>query len=117
MRKLSEVALFTDHVTDLAAFYERLLGAPPTFQTDDIAVFNLPGDITLLIHKKYPPVEGQPPNEDHIAFSAEDVHAASDELVQSGMTLLLEPRRYDWGTSAYLRDPDGHLVEINSAGE
>jgi catechol 2,3-dioxygenase-like lactoylglutathione lyase family enzyme len=114
MRKLAEVALFTDQVSEMAVFYEKMLGAPSVYQADDIAVFKLPGDITLLIHKKYPPVEGQPPNTDHIAFAADDVHAASAELVHQGMTLFLEPRKYDWGTSAYLHDPDGRIVEVHS---
>jgi catechol 2,3-dioxygenase-like lactoylglutathione lyase family enzyme len=116
MRKLAELAMFTDQVAETTAFYERMLGAPPTFKADDIAVFKLPGDITLLIHKKYPSSDGQPPNQDHLAFAADDVHSASDELVQQGLTLLLEPRQYDWGVSAYLRDPDGRMVEVHSAG-
>jgi catechol 2,3-dioxygenase-like lactoylglutathione lyase family enzyme len=114
MRKLAEIAIFTTHVAEIATFYETMLGAPPSYRTNDMAVFSLPGDITLLIHYQYPPVEGQPPNESHIAFAADDVRAACAELTAGGMTLLLEPRRYDWGTSAYLRDPDGRLVEVHS---
>ena len=26
--------------------------------------------------------------------------------------VLVEPRAYPWGRSAYLRDPDGRLVEL-----
>lgn len=117
MKKLAEVALFTDRVTEIATFYEQVLGGAPSYQADDIAVFNLPGGVTLLIHKKYPPVEGQPPNQDHIAFAAEDVDGASAALAAQGIPLLLEPRQYDWGKSAYLRDPDGRIVEISAAGE
>jgi catechol 2,3-dioxygenase-like lactoylglutathione lyase family enzyme len=114
MRKLAEIAIFTERVAEVAAFYEKTLGALPTYKADDIAVFSLPGSITLLIHYPYPPIEGQPPNENHIAFAVDDVRAACAELTAGGLTLLLEPRRYDWGTSAYLRDPDGHLVEVHS---
>jgi catechol 2,3-dioxygenase-like lactoylglutathione lyase family enzyme len=114
MRKLAEIALFTDHIAEMTAFYEKVVGGAPAYKADDIAVFNLLGGVTLLIHKKYPPIDGQPPNENHIAFAADDVAATSAELVQHGMKLLLEPRKYDWGTSAYLRDPDGQIVEIQS---
>ena len=116
MKKLAEVAIFTDDVAEVTAFYERLLEETPAHKADDIAIFNLLGGITLLIHKKYPQVEGQPPNQDHIAFAVEDVDAASTALTQQGMKLLLEPRQYDWGKSAYLRDPDGRIVEISQGG-
>jgi catechol 2,3-dioxygenase-like lactoylglutathione lyase family enzyme len=33
-------------------------------------------------------------------------------LLADGCALLLEPRDYSWGRSAYLRDPDGRLVEL-----
>ena len=115
MKRLAEVAIFTDNVAEHAAFYAHVLGGAPSYQADDIAVFNLPGGITLLIHKKYPPVEGQPPNQDHIAFAA-DVDAASAELMRQGVQLLLEPKQYDWGKSAYLRDPDGRIVELSGEG-
>jgi catechol 2,3-dioxygenase-like lactoylglutathione lyase family enzyme len=117
MKRLTEVAIFTDDVSKHAAFYETVLGGAPSYQAEDIAIFNLPGGITLLIHKKYPPVEGQPPNQDHIAFAAEDVDSDSAELKQRGVSLLLEPKQYDWGKSAYLRDPDGRIVEIGGEGK
>lgn len=113
MKKLVEVAIFTDNVVEVAAFYERLLDGAPAYKADDIAIFNLPGGITLLIHEKYPQAEGQPPNQDHIVFAVENVDTASAELSQQGMTLLLEPRQYDWGKSAYLRDPDGRILELS----
>ncbi|MBZ0288275.1 MAG: VOC family protein [Anaerolineae bacterium] len=116
MKKLAEVAIFTENVAEHAAFYAQVLGGAPSYQAEDIAVFNLPGGITLLIHKKYPPVEGQPPNQDHIAFATADVDVASDELTNRGVQLLLEPKQYDWGKSAYLRDPDGRIVELSGEG-
>jgi predicted enzyme related to lactoylglutathione lyase len=117
MKSLAEVALFTEQFTELAKFYETVLGGAPSYQAEDIAIFNLPSGITLLIHKKYPPVEGQPPNQDHIAFATEDVDATSVELQKQGIALLLEPKQYDWGKSAYLRDPDGRIVEIGGEGK
>jgi len=34
-----------------------------------------------------------------------------------GCALLFEPRDYPWGRSAYLRDPDGRLVELSELDE
>ena len=41
-----------------------------------------------------------------------DVDAAVQQLVDSGITVEIPPRDYYWGRSAYLRDPDGHLIEL-----
>ena len=57
-------------------------------------------------------MENGPPNEDHFAFSVADLDEACDELCAQGTSLLVEPRDYPWGRSAYLRDPDGRLVEL-----
>jgi catechol 2,3-dioxygenase-like lactoylglutathione lyase family enzyme len=58
-------------------------------------------------------MEDGPPNEDHVALGVEDLDAACAELRAHGVTLLVEPRDYPWGRSAYLRDPDGRLVELS----
>ena len=39
------------------------------------------------------------------------------ELVELDFTFLLEARDYPWGRSAYLRDPDGRLVELAQASQ
>jgi len=33
-------------------------------------------------------------------------------LVKQGLVMEIPPKDYYWGRSAYLRDPDGHQVEI-----
>ena len=56
--------------------------------------------------------------QDRIAliFAVDDVDSAYVRLQNQSVTIVLEPRDYpDWGIrSAYLRDPDGNLIEINS---
>lgn len=32
-----------------------------------------------------------------------------------GMTIEYPPRDYDWGRSAYLRDPNGGLIELKQS--
>ena len=56
-----------------------------------------------------------PPNEDHVAVSVEDLDSMCAALVTGGLVLLVGPRDYPWGRSAYLRDPDGRLVELAQA--
>lgn len=109
--KLIELAYFTDNVSAMADFYRALLGAEPVAQSDDMAIF-MSGETKIFIHKSYPPSEGDLPADNHVAFSVEDVDAACALLTQSGLTLEVPPKDYYWGRSAYLRDPDGHQVEI-----
>jgi len=109
--KLHELAYFTDNVQEMADFYRTLLGAEPVAQSDDMAIF-MSGGTRIFIHRNYPPTEGDLRPSNHIAFAAEDVDAACAALTQQGLSLEVSPKDYYWGRSAYLRDPDGHQVEI-----
>ncbi len=57
----------------------------------------------------------EPPAGVEIAFVAEDVGAAFRSALEAGATKAGEPKTKPWGqTVAYVRDPDGVLVEIGS---
>lgn len=101
---LTEIALFTDDVDGLIAFYRNLLGREPTASWPGGATFDL-GGVTLLLHVRGEAQEGMPPNVDHFALRVADLDA-------DAVRLGAEARDYDWGRSAYLRDPDGRLVEL-----
>jgi catechol 2,3-dioxygenase-like lactoylglutathione lyase family enzyme len=109
--KLHELAYFTDNVQEMTDFYRALLGMEPVAQSDDMAIF-MSGRTKIFIHRNYPPTEGDLPPNNHIAFAVEDVDAACADLTQQGLTVEFPPKDYYWGRSAYLRDPDGHQVEI-----
>ena len=113
--KLHELAYFTDNVKGMADFYRGLLGTEPVAQSEDIAIF-MSGGTKIFIHHNYTPSEGDLPPNNHIAFAVEDVDAACEALTQQGLTLEIPPKDYYWGRSAYLRDPDGHQVEITKEG-
>lgn len=50
-----------------------------------------------------------------ISLVAEDVEAAFNQALESGASELAKPKTKPWGqTVAYVRDPDGVLVEIGS---
>ena len=98
MPRIAEVALFTEDVPGLTAFYERLLRRPPDSSSESHASFDLEGT-TLFIHVKGNGVEGAP-GEDHVAFAdVGEVVGAKD---------------FYWGRSAYVRDPDGRAVELQA---
>ena len=108
---LVELAFFTENVPEMSAFYKRLIGKEPVTQSESMAIF-MSGSTKIFIHQKYTPAEGDLPPDDHIAFAVEDVDSTCDALVEQGLKLEVPPLDYYWGRSAYLRDPDGHQVEI-----
>jgi catechol 2,3-dioxygenase-like lactoylglutathione lyase family enzyme len=51
----------------------------------------------------------------HFAFEVDDCDAAAAVLAKNGHTIEVAPRnRPDGARQMYLRDPDGHLVELYS---
>jgi catechol 2,3-dioxygenase-like lactoylglutathione lyase family enzyme len=106
-----EVALFTDDVPGLRDVYAQLLQSSPEAEWPGGAVFAVSG-AKILVHQCRVAMDDGPPNEDHFALGVADLDRACDQLRESGATFLVEPRDYPWGRSAYLRDPDGRLVEL-----
>ena len=112
MSELVEIALFTDDVERAKGFYERLVGGAPEAEWPGGAIFSA-GRVKLFVHERAGAIDGGPPNEDHVALGFADLDAACAELAERGFSFLVEPRDYAWGRSAYLRDPDGRLVELS----
>ena len=113
--KLVELAYFTEDVEAMERFYRTLLGVDAVAKSDDMAIF-MNGETKILIHKKYPASdsEGELPPENHTAFAVADVDAICATLLNKGLTLEVPPKDYYWGRSAYLRDPNGNLIEITA---
>jgi predicted enzyme related to lactoylglutathione lyase len=107
-----ELAIFTDQVEQVTRFYQNLFNRAPLAQGPGMAIFQL-GNTKILIHEKSPEEPGQVPNQDHFAFGHTDIDTECQRLEQSGFEIAFPPVDYDWGRSAYLRDPDGRLVELN----
>lgn len=112
MKRITEIALFTEDVPGLTDFYRRLLNTEPAFANEQVAIFQSDGQM-LLIHAKSSSLTGGPPDEDHFAFSVPDIEQEHALLLEKGLEFAHPPRAYDWGKSAYLRDPDGRLVELH----
>jgi catechol 2,3-dioxygenase-like lactoylglutathione lyase family enzyme len=108
--RLTELALFTSDVAGLTAFYERVLGVAPAEQSDRHAVLPL-GEVVLRIHVAVEPGPGDPPADDHVAFTVDGLDGHAAALTAAGLAVE-GPRDLPWGRSAYVRDPDGRLVEL-----
>ena len=113
MARIAEVALFTADVPRLTEFYERLLGAAPRARSESHAYFDV-GDTIVFIHLVTDEDAGSDaPAGDHVAFAVPDQDGLSDALRDQGHEVT-GPKEYYWGRSAYVRDPDGRIVELVS---
>ncbi len=78
------------------------------FASNDLAGSNLPGVVRA-------PDVGIPPPTFEVCFVTEDVPRAFERAVSEGAEAVTPPQTKPWGQDvAYVRDPDGHLVEIAS---
>ncbi|MFG0332767.1 MAG: VOC family protein [Maioricimonas sp. JB049] len=109
--RLVEIARFVEDVAAQTHFYRDILGRGPEQAGDGMAEFDLDG-VTLRVHLKSPPAEGMPPAEDHLAFEVDELDAAIAVMQAAGHRIEMLPATYPWGRSAYLRDPEGRLVEL-----
>jgi catechol 2,3-dioxygenase-like lactoylglutathione lyase family enzyme len=109
--KLAEIAFFTDNVSRMTDFYRRLFGVEPVASSENMAIF-FAGETKIFIHYKYAPKNGELPPENHHAFKVENVDMVCKELIGQGLILEIPPQDFYWGRSAYLRDPDGHQIEL-----
>jgi len=113
--KFQEISIFTDKVDTTTEFYQRLLGAKPVMREQGFAMFQL-GEAQIIIHTLYDPQPQWPPCESHTGFTVDNLDQAIAQLAECGITMEVPPRQYEWGRSAYLRDPAGHLIELHDAG-
>ena len=125
--KFGYTILYVKDVTEAVSFYEKAFGLKRrfvdesgqyaemetgettlAFAAEELARSNLPGGFRANDPAELPAgVE--------VAFVTTDVGAAFATAVDAGAVPLAEPKAKPWGqTVAYVRDPDGVLVEIAS---
>ena len=129
LNRIVETALYVDDLERARVFYEDKLGLAPLLKSETLHAYDVGGQSVLLLFKRgaslktqrspggeIPPHDGQGPL--HIAFAieAEDLAAWEAQLEELGIPI---EGRMTWergGTSLYLRDPDGHLLEWVTPG-
>src|SRR5438874_7159178 len=66
----------------------------------------IPGADTRLVLFRFR--DGVKPGPMSVTFWSDDVEATTRELKKNGVTVVMEPKREDWGTSAAFEDLDGN---------
>jgi lactoylglutathione lyase len=119
--------MYVEDVPRSLDFYERALGLERrflhesgdygeletgatalAFATHGLAASNLPD-----VYDGATQNGGRPPFE--VCFVTEDVEGAYERAVEAGADAVTEPKTKPWGQDvAYVRDPDGNLIELAS---
>jgi lactoylglutathione lyase len=125
--KFGYTIVYVRDVGETVGFWERAFGLKRRFVDENNAYGEMEtGETTLAFasvslgesnlpggFRKNDPSE--PPAGVEIALLAEDVAGAYHAALEAGAKGEAKPRTKPWGqTVAYLRDPDGVLVEIGS---
>jgi catechol 2,3-dioxygenase-like lactoylglutathione lyase family enzyme len=115
------VVLVVEDVDRALGFYCGLLGLPlghrsgPYAQLETGVTRVAFYERTAMAETLGSELESPSPNAPafELGFKVDDCDVAYDELVTAGATPALTPADRPWGQrTAYLRDPDGHLVEL-----
>jgi catechol 2,3-dioxygenase-like lactoylglutathione lyase family enzyme len=124
-----ETVLYADDLDRAAAFYGGVFGLPLLHADARMRAFDVAGRGTLLLFPRggtlepvetpggtIPPHDGHGPL--HLAFAIppEALEPWRTHLGACGIAIESTVRWPRGGTSLYLRDPDGHLVELATPG-
>jgi len=113
MHGLRHVALYVSDVERSVAFYRDVFGMHEEWRPDPDNAYLTGGSDNLALHKGRVEVST---NLDHIGFlvpNAEDVDAWQARLIDHGHTPEQPAKTHrDGARSFYVRDPDGHLVQV-----
>jgi lactoylglutathione lyase len=115
------VVVVVDDLDRALRFYCDLLGLPLDHRSGAfaqfatgvtrVALYERPAMAATLGRDLEPPSPDAPGFE--LGFKVDDCDAAFDELVSGGADAAVPPTDRAWGQrTAYVRDPDGHLVEL-----
>jgi lactoylglutathione lyase len=121
LRSPDYVVLIVDNLDRALGFYVDVLGLELGHRSGPYAQLDT-GTTRLAFYERSAMADtlGTPlaaPSADapgfEVGFKVPDCDAAFRELVERGAEPAVEPRDRAWGQrTAYLRDPDGHLVEL-----
>lgn len=126
MNRLGNIIYYVQDVEKTIAFFEKAFGLQRAFidpsgqygqletgetalgfASLELAKQNLAQGFRTISSKELPGCE--------IALLSHDVHRALSQAVKAGAELIASPEEKPWGqTVAYVRDPNGILIEIGT---
>jgi catechol 2,3-dioxygenase-like lactoylglutathione lyase family enzyme len=127
---LLETSLYVEDLDRAERFYREVLGLERFLRDDRMSALGLPGNAVLLLFAKRgstspTPTEGggdNPPHDGHghlhlcLAIPVGELESWTAHLAAHAVPI---ESRITWprgGTSLYIRDPDGHCLELATPG-
>lgn len=128
--RIVETALYCDDLPRSRAFYVAILGGEPLLDSARLLAVSIGGSSVLLLFQRGATLEPLstpggvvPPHGgtgvQHIAFAVRDgqqLEAWAVHLEQRGVAIESRVRWSRGGQSVYVRDPDGHSIELITPG-
>lgn len=125
MMRFKAVALFTEDLAKMVAFYRDIIGFPLEWDGEDPHVFCEQDGLRFMLfgRKNFEELTNQsytyPSGFNgtfQLALDADDPDEVDREyarMVKLGATAVIAPKTYPWGLrSCYIADPEGNLIEI-----
>ena len=128
--RIVETALYCDDLARSRAFYVDILGCEPLLDSARLLAVSVAGVSVLLLFQRgatnapLPTAGGVVPSHggtgiQHVAFAVSDrcqLDAWAARLEQLGIAIESRVRWPRGGESVYVRDPDGHSIELITPG-
>ncbi|SDR62112.1 Glyoxalase/Bleomycin resistance protein/Dioxygenase superfamily protein [Rhizobiales bacterium GAS191] len=124
-----ETSLYAKDLAVTAGFYRSVFGLSPLLETPRLVAFDTGNRSVLLVFQEGATLEdvatdeGVIPGHDgtgrlHFALGipADSLSDWRRRLAQHGVAIISETRWKRGGTSLYVHDPDGHVVELATPG-
>lgn len=122
LRHLAYVVLFVEDLERSLAFYLEKLEMAVRHRAEEYVELAVEGPKFALLERWRLPAlvgeaeSGPPPpgtHEGEVAFLVENIDEEYARLRSMGAAFVCAPENRAWGQrTAYLRDPDGHLIEL-----
>ena len=127
--RILETALYVDDQQAARRFYVDLLGCTPLLETPRMLALDVAGRSVLLLFQRGATLEALPSEggvipphggmgQQHLAFAipASAIDEWAERLENAGVAIESRVRWARGGESLYVRDPDGHSVELATPG-
>jgi catechol 2,3-dioxygenase-like lactoylglutathione lyase family enzyme len=110
---IHHIRLDVSNMRDSLVFYQDMLGFRPESLGDDFSMLkgaNVDVYLSTSGQARKPLREGgeRPGQGMYPHFVVPNVQAITARLKNAGCEIVQEPRQYNWGTEAFVADPDGY---------
>jgi catechol 2,3-dioxygenase-like lactoylglutathione lyase family enzyme len=129
LNRILESSLYVDSLERSEAFYHEVFGFQQILSDERMRALAVPGRQVLLlfrrggsIHRSPTPYGFIPPHDaagtQHLCFSIDHEQFATwrNHFQRLGISIESERVQPSGGSSLYIRDPDGHSVEVATPG-